>query len=237
MRGDGGSRDAGCRGSRPHHDDRERAGGVPGPIRARADSLPPTLEQFGGDRSSRSSTRPCRGRWGSPRRGIALAKQALHPSPAARQAQEVGAAVARAGAHASPSTRCRWRSSPVARAAREAVPGRGGRRRGDARRRPRQRRRGGSRCHLPGAGRPYRGIHAGGRGFERQAATEEFGAEQEAARGRPVARATVRAGPVRTRHHVDWRRGKPHPMVEQFVPAILSALRLGIRIVGVPCAW
>jgi hypothetical protein len=77
------------------------------------------------------------------------------------------------------------------------------------------------------------GYTLAGEDFDRQAAAEDFGAEQEAGEGAwhelQFERARFARGVTSLEEGED-----PAPVVEQFVPAILSALRLGVKIVGRP---
>jgi hypothetical protein len=77
------------------------------------------------------------------------------------------------------------------------------------------------------------GYTLDGEDFDRQAAVEDFGAEQESGEGAwhelQFERARFARGVTSLEEGED-----PAPVVEQFLPAILSALRLGIKIVGRP---
>jgi hypothetical protein len=77
------------------------------------------------------------------------------------------------------------------------------------------------------------GYTLAGEEFDRQAAAEDFGAEQEAGEGAwhelQFERARFARGVTSLEEGEDLT-----PVVEQFVPAILTALRLGIKIAGRP---
>ncbi len=78
------------------------------------------------------------------------------------------------------------------------------------------------------------GYLVGGEGFETEAAVQQFLAEQEAPTGDPI-RELDRSRGEFARQVVRLQDGENlQPVVENFIPAILAALRLGIRIIGRP---
>lgn len=78
------------------------------------------------------------------------------------------------------------------------------------------------------------GFLVQGEDFERDAALQEALLEQAAPIGDPISELAHSRGQF-AQHVVDLQPGEdPKPLVEQFVPAILAAMKLGIKIIGRP---